>query len=167
MTSIISLFFFFFLKLQSFVSCEIWSRRRKAVGMLQFPDSAPGPSLANSASSIRAFLAHEPFCRLADFGTSCVYILFQPPQSMGILIPERKLHLKNTVSGHGGNPHVDTWTIMAATPHPAVLLLLSLDTVARSVATRGGSGCSFNLWPCLNGHVVSATSSAGSSGGWI
>ena len=104
---------------------------------------------------------------LADFGTSCIYILFYSPQSIGVLIPERKLDLTNTVSGHRRNPHVDTLTNIAAMLLPAVFLLLSLSTAARSVATRGGSGCSFNLWPCLNGHVVSFTSSADSNGSWI
>lgn len=104
---------------------------------------------------------------LADFGTCCVYILFYSCQSIGVLIPERKLDLKNTVIGHRRNPRVDTLTNMAATPLPAVFLLLSLSTAARSVATHGGSGCFFNLWPCLNGHVVFFTSSADSNCGWI
>lgn len=104
---------------------------------------------------------------LADFGTSCAHILFYSPQSIGVLIPERKLDLKNTISGHRSNPRVDTLINMAATPLPAVFLLLSPSTAGCSVATRGGSGCSFNLWPCLNGHVVSFTSSAESNSSWI
>lgn len=159
---------FLFLKLRSFVLCEIRSRRRKAVGMLQFPDSARGPSLVNSVSSIRAFLAREPFCRSLDWFRHilCLHpVLF--PQSIGVLISERTLDLKNTVSGHRSDPHVDVLTNMAATPLPAVFLLLSLSTVARSVATCGGSGCSSNLWSCLNGHVVSSPSSSDSNGGWI
>jgi len=104
---------------------------------------------------------------LADSGTSCVYILFYSPQSTDVLIPERKLDLKNTVCGYRRNPHMDTLTNMTATPLPAVLLLLSLTTAARSVATCGGSGCSFNLWPCLSGHVVCFASSADSNGSWL
>lgn len=51
---------------------------------------------------------------LADFGTSCFYILFYSSQTIGVSIPERKFDLKNTVRGHRRNLGVDSLTNMAA-----------------------------------------------------
>lgn len=141
---------------------------RKAVGMLQFPDSARGLSLVHLVSSTRVFWhVNHSLDPLADFSTLCVYILFYFPQSIGVLTPERKLDLKIAVSGKGSNPHLDMLTGMAATPLPAVFLSLSLSTAALPAATLGVSKCSFNLWPCLNGQVVSFGPSTDSSGSWI
>lgn len=95
--------------------------------MLQFPDSAPGPSLVNLVSSIRFFWhVNHSVDPLADFCTSYVCILLYFPQRIRVSMPERKLNLKSTVCGCRSNLCVDTLTGIAGTPL-SLLLIATLD----------------------------------------